>query len=96
MTAAETVLERAPAPPDASESSAIGPAPEAVLASGDKRPYPPPAGLQGIRFDYKDFLRYPRQAGTPRQFECTRLTAETAIRRIPGFGKHPAALDQRR
>jgi hypothetical protein len=40
------------------------------------------------------------EAGTLRQFERTRLiTAETvksAIRRIPGFGKHPAALDQRR
>ena len=53
-----------------------------------------------VRFDHKDFLWCPRHAGTPRQFECTRLiTAEavkTAIRRIPGFGKHPAALDQRR
>lgn len=44
------------------------------------------------RFDHKDFLWCPRHAGTPRQFECTRLiTAEQvkqAIRRIPGFGVH--------
>jgi len=42
------------------------------------------------RFDHKDFLWCPRHAGTPRQFECTRLiTAEQVkqtIRRIPGFG----------
>jgi autotransporter strand-loop-strand O-heptosyltransferase len=41
------------------------------------------------RFDHHDFLWCPRHAGTPRQFECTRLiTAEqvkTVIRRIPGF-----------
>lgn len=45
-----------------------------------------------LRFDHKDFLWCPRHAGTPRQFECTRLiTAQQviqAIRRIPGF---PAA-----
>ncbi|MBB5463642.1 autotransporter strand-loop-strand O-heptosyltransferase [Paraburkholderia sp. Cpub6] len=43
------------------------------------------------RFDHKDFLWCPRHAGTPRQFECTRLiTTEQVrqtIRRIPGFGK---------
>ena len=43
-----------------------------------------------VRFDHKDFLWCPRHAGTPRQFECTRLiTAEqvkATIRRIPGFG----------
>jgi autotransporter strand-loop-strand O-heptosyltransferase len=43
-----------------------------------------------LRFDHKDFLWCPRHAGTPRQFECTRLiTAEQVkdvIRRIPGFG----------
>jgi autotransporter strand-loop-strand O-heptosyltransferase len=43
-----------------------------------------------LRFDHKDFLWCPRQAGTPRQFECTRLiTAEQVketIRRVPGFG----------
>jgi autotransporter strand-loop-strand O-heptosyltransferase len=54
-----------------------------------------------VRFDHKDFLWCPRHAGTPRQFECTRLiTAEAvkaAIRKIPGFGtvktraKTPAA-----
>ena len=42
------------------------------------------------RFDHKDFLWCPRHAGTPRQFECTRLiTAEQVkqvTRRIPGFG----------
>ena len=46
------------------------------------------------RFDHKDFLWCPRHAGTPRQFECTRLiTAEhvkAVIRRIPGFGIAPA------
>ena len=26
-----------------------------------------------VRFDHKDFLWCPRHAGTPRQFECTRL-----------------------
>jgi autotransporter strand-loop-strand O-heptosyltransferase len=42
------------------------------------------------RFDHHDFLWCPRHAGTPRQFECTRLiTAEQVkqvVRRIPGFG----------
>lgn len=49
------------------------------------------------RFDHKDFLWCPRHAGTPRQFECTRLiTPEQvigAIRTIPGFdaaGSSPA------
>jgi len=41
------------------------------------------------RFDHHDFLWCPRHAGTPRQFECTRLiTAEQVkqvLRRIPGF-----------
>jgi autotransporter strand-loop-strand O-heptosyltransferase len=41
------------------------------------------------RFDHKDFLWCPRHAGTPRQFECTRLiTAEQVkqtIQKIPGF-----------
>jgi autotransporter strand-loop-strand O-heptosyltransferase len=41
------------------------------------------------RFDHKDFLWCPRHAGTPRQFECTRLiTAENVIatiKRIPGI-----------
>jgi autotransporter strand-loop-strand O-heptosyltransferase len=45
-----------------------------------------------LRFDHHDFLWCPRHAGTPRQFECSRLiTAEqvkAAVRRIPGF---PAA-----
>jgi autotransporter strand-loop-strand O-heptosyltransferase len=42
------------------------------------------------RFDHHDFLWCPRHAGTPRQFECTRLiTAEQVkqvVRQIPGFG----------
>lgn len=42
-----------------------------------------------LRFDHKDFLWCPRHAGTPRQFECTRLiTADqvkSAIARIPGL-----------
>jgi autotransporter strand-loop-strand O-heptosyltransferase len=42
-----------------------------------------------VRFDHHNFLWCPRHAGTPRQFECTRLiTAEAVkdtIRRIPAF-----------
>ncbi|MBV1837381.1 autotransporter strand-loop-strand O-heptosyltransferase [Acetobacter estunensis] len=45
-----------------------------------------------LRFDHKDFLWCPRHAGTPRQFECTRLITlehvQRVIRTIPGF---PAA-----
>jgi autotransporter strand-loop-strand O-heptosyltransferase len=45
-----------------------------------------------IRFDHKDFLWCPRQAGTPRQFECTRLiTADhvkAVIARVPGLLPH--------
>jgi autotransporter strand-loop-strand O-heptosyltransferase len=41
------------------------------------------------RFDHKDYLWCPRHAGTPRQFECTRLiTAAQVIatlKRIPGL-----------
>lgn len=44
-----------------------------------------------VLFDHKDFLWCPRHAGTPRQFECTRLITADAvkatIRRIPGFGR---------
>jgi autotransporter strand-loop-strand O-heptosyltransferase len=40
-------------------------------------------------FDHQDFLWCPRHAGTPRQFECTRLITpaqvRSAIRSIPGF-----------
>jgi autotransporter strand-loop-strand O-heptosyltransferase len=47
------------------------------------------------QFDHKDFLWCPRHAGTPRQFECTRLiTSEQVIgtiRRIPGFAADAAA-----
>jgi autotransporter strand-loop-strand O-heptosyltransferase len=43
------------------------------------------------RFDHKDFLYCPRHAGTPRQFECTRLiTAAQVIATLgtmPGFQK---------
>jgi autotransporter strand-loop-strand O-heptosyltransferase len=43
-----------------------------------------------LRFDHKDFLWCPRHAGTPRQFECTRLITAAQVRqtieRIPGFG----------
>jgi autotransporter strand-loop-strand O-heptosyltransferase len=46
-----------------------------------------------IRFDHKDFLWCPRHAGTPRQFECSRLITSTqviqTIQRIPGFGEPP-------
>lgn len=42
-----------------------------------------------VQFDHKDFLWCPRHAGTPRQFECTRLiTTEQVkhtIRQIPVF-----------
>jgi autotransporter strand-loop-strand O-heptosyltransferase len=41
------------------------------------------------RFDHKDFLWCPRHAGTPRQFECTRLITSQhlidTVHRIPGF-----------
>ena len=41
------------------------------------------------RFDHKDYLWCPRHAGTPQQFECTRLITSqqviTAIKRIPGL-----------
>ena len=47
------------------------------------------------RFDHKDFLYCPRHAGTPRQFECTRLiTAGQVIAMIetmPGFSQMAAA-----
>jgi autotransporter strand-loop-strand O-heptosyltransferase len=48
-----------------------------------------------VRFDHKDFLWCPRHAGTPRQFECTRLITpehvKSVIRSIPGFGIVPTA-----
>ena len=48
------------------------------------------------RFDHKDFLWCPRHAGTPRQFECTRLiTAEqviNTIKRLPGVADR-ASID---
>ena len=44
------------------------------------------------RFEHADFLWCPRQANTPRQFECTRLITpehvRATLRRLPGF---PAA-----
>jgi autotransporter strand-loop-strand O-heptosyltransferase len=48
-----------------------------------------------VRFDHQDFLWCPRHAGTPRQFECSRLiTAEqvkAVIHGIPGFAPIAAA-----
>ncbi len=48
-----------------------------------------------VRFDHHDFLWCPRHAGTPRQFECTKLiTPEhviATIRRIPGLCQSDAA-----
>ncbi len=47
-----------------------------------------------LRFDHKDFLWCPRHAGTPRQFECTRLiTAEhviATISRVPAMAARTA------
>jgi autotransporter strand-loop-strand O-heptosyltransferase len=47
-----------------------------------------------VRFDHKDFLWCPRHAGTPQQFECTRLITADAvkdtIRRIPAFKQQHA------
>ena len=44
-------------------------------------------------FDHKDFLWCPRHAGTPRQFECTRLITvqqvRQAIERVPAFADRP-------
>ncbi len=44
------------------------------------------------RFDHHDFLWCPRHAGTPRQFECTRLITASHVQRviasIPSFGVH--------
>lgn len=43
-----------------------------------------------VRFRHDDYLWCPRHAGTPRQFECTRLITAgqviDAIRRVPEFG----------
>jgi autotransporter strand-loop-strand O-heptosyltransferase len=48
-----------------------------------------------LRFNHSDFLWCPRQAGTQRQFECTRLITSIhvirVIEQIPGFGKHHSA-----
>ncbi len=42
-----------------------------------------------VRFGHKDFLWCPRHAGTPRQFECTRLITPAQVKQviqtIPGF-----------
>jgi autotransporter strand-loop-strand O-heptosyltransferase len=50
-----------------------------------------------VRFDHKDFLWCPRHAGTPRQFECTRLITPAQVRqtieRIPGFGRQAVVPD---
>ncbi len=46
------------------------------------------------RFGLADFLWCPRQAGTPRRFECTRLITpehvRATLRRLPGFPPGPA------
>jgi len=48
-----------------------------------------------VRFRHDDFLWCPRHAGTPRQFECTRLITpdqvKAAIRSLPAF-ERPGAL----
>jgi autotransporter strand-loop-strand O-heptosyltransferase len=51
------------------------------------------------RFDHHDFLWCPRHAGTPRQFECTRLITashvKAAISRIPAYqhrSRHATAV----
>jgi len=45
------------------------------------------------RFEHADFLWCPRQANTPRQFECTRLITpehvRATLRRLPGFPPMP-------
>ncbi len=56
-----------------------------------------------LHFDHKDFLWCPRHAGTPRQFECTRLITATqviaALKRIPGLiapaGHPPSPTDRK-
>ena len=35
-----------------------------------------------LRFDHKDFLWCPRHAGTPRQFECTRLITVEHVKKV--------------
>ena len=51
-----------------------------------------------LRFNHTDFLWCPRHAGTPRQFECTRLITSThvmrVIEKIPGFGKHRSSANK--
>jgi autotransporter strand-loop-strand O-heptosyltransferase len=46
-----------------------------------------------FQFDHKDFLWCPRHAGTPRQFECTRLITvqqvKRAIEQIPAYADRP-------
>jgi autotransporter strand-loop-strand O-heptosyltransferase len=51
-----------------------------------------------LLFDHKDFLWCPRHAGTPRQFECSRLiTPEQVIamiRRVPAFTQYAGSLSE--
>ncbi len=51
-----------------------------------------------LRFNHTDFLWCPRHAGTPRQFECTRLITSAhvmrVIEKIPGFGKQQTAANK--
>jgi autotransporter strand-loop-strand O-heptosyltransferase len=35
-----------------------------------------------IRFNHKDFMWCPRHAGTPRQFECTKLIAPAQVTQV--------------
>ena len=52
-----------------------------------------------VTFDHQDFLWCPRHAGTPRQFECTRLITteqvKNTIKRIPGFTEQGCAEEIR-
>ncbi len=50
-----------------------------------------------VMFDYKDFPWRPRNTGTPRQFECTRLITAEAVKaatgRISEFGNTRAVIE---
>ena len=47
-----------------------------------------------LRFDHHDYMWCPRHAGTPRQFECTRLITSSqvmdAFKRVPAFAERAA------
>jgi autotransporter strand-loop-strand O-heptosyltransferase len=48
-----------------------------------------------VRFDHKDFFWCPRHAGTPRQFECTRLITSAHViatmQRVPRLAERVLA-----